>query len=98
MYEKGKYKGKKEAEIKKEVEEEGFDPIKINDPPGRVYSPHTHPETKLLAILAGSMNIKVGGGEFKLKKGDKLVIEGNVKHSAVVGDDGCVFFWSEKLM
>lgn len=98
MYKKSVYKGLSKEKVRKKVEEEGFDPITINDPPGRVYSPHTHPETKLLAILDGSMDVKTGGEKFTLKKGDQLIIPGRKKHSAIVGKDGCTFFWSEKLV
>lgn len=98
MYKEEVYKDLDKDEIRKKVEEEGFDPITINDPPGRVYSPHTHPETKLLAILKGGMEVKTGGEEFTLKKGDQLIIPGEQKHEAVVGEKGCTFFWSEKLV
>ncbi|MCH7640784.1 cupin domain-containing protein [Patescibacteria group bacterium] len=98
MYKQGFYKNLHEDEIAKKVKKEGFDPIKISDPPGRIYSRHTHPETKLLAFLEGSMEVRVGDETFQCKAGDKVIVDGNVKHSAVVGPEGCTFFWSEKLM
>lgn len=98
MYKKGVYKGLDRDEIGEKVREEGFNPIVINDGPGRVYPPHTHPETKLLAILKGEMEVKTGGEGFSLKKGDKLIIPGNQKHEALVGEKGCTFYWSEKLI
>ena len=98
MYKKNFYKGLDENGVAKKVAEEGFDPIKISDPPGRVYSPHTHPETKLLAFLSGSMEVKVADKTYRCKAGDKVIIDGDIKHSAVVGPSGCTFFWSEKLL
>ncbi|HWP59992.1 MAG TPA: cupin domain-containing protein [Candidatus Acidoferrales bacterium] len=83
--------------IEAEIRKEGFDPILIQDPPGHVYPPHRHPETKLLAFLLGEMKVKVGENTFTCHAGDKVVIPGNVEHSAQVGPEGCVFFWSEKL-
>jgi quercetin dioxygenase-like cupin family protein len=83
--------------IAAEIRKEGFDPILIQDPPGHVYSAHRHPETKLLAFLLGSMTVKVGDNTFNCSPGDKVVIPGNVEHEAMVGPEGCVFFWSEKL-
>ena len=82
--------------IQSEVIKEGFDPIKIFNTAGYIYSPHSHPETKLLAILSGSMEVEAGGKKYYLEKGDKLIIPGNITHRAVVGKDGCSFFWSEK--
>ena len=97
MYQANFYKAIDRDTIAREVRREGFDPIAIKDPPGRLYSPHAHPETKLLVFLEGEMEVKVAGESFRCKPGDKLVIPGNVEHSAVAGARGCVFFWSEKL-
>lgn len=98
MYKEGVYSDLSKKEIKKKVKEKGFDPIIIYDVAGRVYPEHTHPETKLLAILEGSMNAKVSGKEYVLTKGDELIIKGNIVHSAIVGDVGCEFFWSEVII
>ena len=98
MYKKGHYLGKSETEIQNLVQEEGFSPIKISDSPGFVYPSHNHPETKLLAILSGSMTAKVGEEEYFLNPGDQILIPGKLTHSAVVGRGGCTFFWSEKMI
>ena len=98
MYHKDFYKGKSEEEIKSDIQKEGFDPVKINDSPGFVYSPHSHPQMKLIAILSGGMRVTVANEEFELEKGDRLYIPGNIIHSAVVGKRGCSFFWSEKIV
>lgn len=99
MYYKQFYKElQEEEEIEKSIKEEGFDPIKFHDQAGFVYSPHQHPETKLLAFLSGSMKVNVGEESLSCQKGDKLIIPGNTPHSAVVGSHGCIFFWSEKIV
>ena len=92
MYKQGFYKDLAENEVAKRVEEESFDPIKISDPPGRIYSVHTHPETKLLAFLSGSMEVKAADKTYRCKAGDKVIIDGNIKHSAVVGPEAGTFF------
>lgn len=97
MYQANFYKRIDKERIAEEVQREGFDPIYITDPPERVYHPHRHPETKLLVFLEGSMEITVQGQKFECKPGDKLIIPGNVEHSAVAGPEGCAFLWSEKL-
>jgi hypothetical protein len=61
MYKKGVYQNLSEAEIAGQVSEAGFDPIRIADPPGHIYSPHSHTETKLLAFLRGGMSVTVAG-------------------------------------
>jgi quercetin dioxygenase-like cupin family protein len=98
MFERAYYEGLQTAEIAEKVRDEGFDPLRISDPPGAVYPPHTHPETKLLAFLQGTMQVTVRGETFSCAAGDKLLIPGNVEHSALVGPEGCVYFWSEKLI
>lgn len=97
MYQEGCYRTLDRESIAQAVRKEGFDPIFIHDPPGRVYAPHRHPQTKLLVFLAGSMEVRVEGKAYPCKPGDKLIIPGNVEHSAVVGREGCRFFWSERL-
>lgn len=98
MYFKNFYKNLGESEVKKKIKEEGFEPVKIVNSPGDIYSQHSHPETKLLAILKGSMVVKVEEQTYMLKSGDKLVIPSEMTHSAVVGEEGCTFFWAEKLL
>jgi mannose-6-phosphate isomerase-like protein (cupin superfamily) len=98
MYEPGYYKDLAIADIAQRVRDDGFDPIRIADPPRSVYSPHIHPETKLLAFLQGTMQVTVQGQTFHCSAGDKLMIPGKLEHSAVVGSEGCVYFWSEKML
>ena len=97
MYKKKYYKKTDEDSIYQDIKKSGYDPIKISDPPGRVYSPHKHPTTKLLVFLQGSMTVTVADQKYNCLQGDKLIIEGNITHSAVAGEKGCVFYWSEKL-
>jgi quercetin dioxygenase-like cupin family protein len=84
------------ASVHAAVEREGWAPLLIHDPPGAVYPPHQHPEAKLLVFLRGSMEVKVGGAVYRGLPGDKLIIPGGVEHAALVGPDGCIFFWSEQ--
>ena len=97
MYQQGFYKQIDEARIIEEVRREGFDPLPITDPPSHRYPPHRHPEIKLLVFLAGEMEVTVGAKSYQCSAGDRLVIQGNVEHSATVGPEGCVFLWSEKM-
>lgn len=98
MFYKNFYANLTEVEIEKSIRNEGFNPIKFENDPGDNYSPHQHPETKLLAFLDGEMEVKAGEENFSCRKGDKLIIPGNTFHSAIVGPTGCTFFWSEQLV
>ncbi|HEX9758418.1 MAG TPA: AraC family ligand binding domain-containing protein [Nitrospiria bacterium] len=98
MHEAGFYKDIDRKKIAAEVQREGFDPYLISDPPGATYPPHSHRETKLLVILSGNMEVNIQGEGFSCSPGDRLLIPGNMEHSAKVGENGCQFFWSEKLL
>ncbi|MBX3080666.1 MAG: AraC family ligand binding domain-containing protein [Anaerolineae bacterium] len=98
MYDAKFYAGLATADIRQKVIEQGFDPILIRDHAGYEYTPHTHPETKLLAFLEGSMDVRVEGQVYHCQAGDRLLIPGDTVHAAVVGAQGCAYFWSEKLL
>ncbi len=98
MYEPNFYKEINEAQVVEDIKKSGFNPYKFNDPPGKIYPEHSHPETKLLVFLAGSMEVRVGGKKYQCGAGDKMIIPGNTLHAAVVNKEGCTFFWSEKIL
>jgi len=95
-YYKNFYANLSEDEIEAKIREEGFEPKRFHNASGDIYEPHKHSETAFLAFLEGSMKVKVGDQTYLCQKGDKLIIPGNTVHSAVVGKDGCTFFWDEK--
>lgn len=98
LYQSGFYGHLSIPQIRERVLAEGFDPIRIDDPAGHIYAPHRHPETKLLAFLSGSMEVQVADQTFHCVAGDRLLIPGNVEHNARVAADGCVYFWSQKMV
>ena len=85
-------------DVFKSIKQEGFNPILIEDKPNFIYEIHQHPEAKLIVCLEGSMRVKVKDKEFDFEPGDKLFIPGNTPHSAVAGNKGCIFYWSEKAL
>jgi quercetin dioxygenase-like cupin family protein len=91
------YAGRDEQAVLMELRRDGWEPAVFANPPGFVYPPHRHPQAKLLAFLAGTMEVTVEGRTYRCAAGDKLVIPGNLEHAAVVGPEGCTFFWSEQL-
>lgn len=99
MYDKNFFKkGTPREKIIKAINQVGFNPILITDRPGFVYEIHTHPETKLIVCLEGSMKVKVADQTFNFEPGVKIRIAGNTPHSGVVGNKGCTYFWSEKIL
>lgn len=94
---KNAFQNKTDSQIKSDIEKLGFSPQIFTDEPSFVYEPHQHPEAKLLAFLKGGMKVKVENQEFSCESGDLLIIPGNTTHQAVVSEEGCTFFWSEKV-
>lgn len=98
MHHKGFYNNLSETDIKKRIKKDGFDPVKFENDENDIYRAHKHPETKLLAFLKGDMCVTIDERHYFCEAGDRLIIPGNIEHSAKVGNKGCTFFWSEKLL
>jgi hypothetical protein len=57
LYQPRVYAGVDERSVRAELVREGWDPLVFADPPGTVYPPHRHPETKLRS--SGHNNVLV---------------------------------------
>ena len=98
MYAKSYYKDRTKEEVMLMMEIDGFKAKEFLNPPDFTYESHSHPQAKLIAVLGGSIYVKVEGKNFHCTEGDKILIEPNKEHSAVVGENGCTFLWAEKLL
>ena len=98
MFHKAFFANTPREKIKQKMQEEEFSPLVISNKPGFIYEPHEHAETKYLVCLEGSMKVTFSGKTYDFEPGDALLINGNTKHSGVVGDKGCTFFWAEKII
>ena len=87
-----------QAEIIEIIRKEGFEPQLITDKPGFIYGTHTHAETKYIACIEGSMKVTINGKCYNFEPGDKIIIGASIPHSGVVGDKGCKYLWSEKVI
>lgn len=85
-----------EGRIMEALEEERFSPIKISNGADYKYHEHFHPEEKLIVVLEGEMDVMTKDETYSCKVGDKLILPGNLVHSAIVGGDGCTFFWAQR--
>jgi hypothetical protein len=72
------------------LREADVDPYAWSNSPGDRYPPHEHGYTKLLMCAAGSITFLLDGGEaVELHPGEGFVLRPGVRHSAVVGPEGC---------
>lgn len=84
-----------EDQVRVELSKRGYNPQRIEEPPGAVYDGHKNPTDLLLAYLKGSADVRVGDREFHCTAGDLLEIPGNTEHSARVGENGVVYLMTE---
>jgi quercetin dioxygenase-like cupin family protein len=69
---------------------EHLTPHRWSNAPGDVYAPHSHTYHKVLFCLRGSIVFTLTGSRdsYELHPGDRLDIEPNTTHEAVVGESG----------
>lgn len=74
-----------------QLEELGFRVSRYVYSPGTRFPPHTHPVTKIDAVVSGRFRIEMGGSEVILEAGDWVEIPRGQEHAAeVVGDEPVV--------
>src|SRR5687767_11200512 len=77
-------------DLRRRMEEEGFDVFEWSDPPGQTYAPHEHGDDQSHWIVRGALALRVGGEEYVLKAGDRDFLPAGTVHSARVVGDGAV--------
>ena len=77
-----------EAELDRLLRAEGLSPRWWSNAPGDRYSSHSHPYHKVLYCARGSIRFDLSGESIELSAGDRLDIEPDTPHAAVVGPEG----------
>lgn len=95
MLKPGYYLGRSEQEIAVDLGREGLTPRRIVEQPGSRYDRHKNPFDILLAFVDGSADIRIGERTYQCRRGDRLVLSSGIEHSAVIGDNGCVYFMTQ---
>ncbi|HLU10336.1 MAG TPA: AraC family ligand binding domain-containing protein [Oceanobacillus sp.] len=94
-YKPGFYLGRDEAGICAALSCEGYRPQRIEEPPGAVYDAQRHLTDILIAYVQGSAEVRVGDRIYNCRAGDRLLIPGNIEHSAKIGPEGVVYLMTE---
>jgi uncharacterized protein YjlB len=83
-----------EAELRRLFSDEGLVPYEWSNGPLEVYSPHTHPDHKVLYVLRGSITFGLirEGQKIVLNPGDRLDLPPGTLHDAVVSTRGVTCF------
>ena len=88
---------RREEDIIKSLEEEGFDRVYLwEDDSDNYYEAHKHDFLKRIVILEGQMNIKINKEERILKEGNTVIINREEVHEVTFGNGGCRYIIAEK--
>ena len=85
----------KDRELQRRLVEDGFEVIRWDDPPNAWYEPHSHDRDESLWCIAGEITFGVGGNEYKLGPGDRLMLPRGTVHSARAGAGGASYWIGE---
>lgn len=75
--------------IEQSLRREADDVYGWSNGPGDRYARHTHPYTKILYCVTGSIDFSLDGRVIHLRAGDRMVVPAGTPHEATVGPDGC---------
>jgi quercetin dioxygenase-like cupin family protein len=81
-----------ESALRQILAEEGLHAYRWSNAPGDVYGAHTHPFSKVIYVVSGSITFGLpdSGDQVTLNTGDRLNLPTGVSHNAVVGTQGVV--------
>ena len=85
----------REDDLRRRLEEEGFDVFHWRDEAGADYQPHSHDHDESLWVVDGEIVFGAGGREFRLKGGDRLLLPRGIVHTARAGAVGATYLIGE---
>lgn len=85
-----------EAALRASLEAEGYEVFSWSDSPGTTYSPHTHHHDESIWLFRGEMTFGVGGDEYPLRAGDRLMLPTGTVHTAVAGGSGAAYLVGQR--
>lgn len=91
-YQPNYYRGRGENEITTQLLKEGLAFTRVVEPAGREYLSHQNDTDMLLVFVDGEAKITIGSRSYNCTSGDRLLIPGDVSHSAAIGPVGCIYY------
>ena len=77
--------------LRTQLEAEGYDVFRWHDDAGADYQPHTHDHDESLWVIAGEITFGIGGTEYRLGPGDRLMLPAGTVHTARAGRNGATY-------
>jgi len=84
-----------EDDLRQKLEDEGFDVFRWRDEAGADYQPHSHDHDESLWVLDGEIVFGASGREYRLKRGDRLMLPKGTVHTARAGRVGATYLIGE---
>ena len=75
---------------------DGFEPLRWRDAAGMLYQPHSHDHDESLWVIDGEITFGIGGRDYHLGAGDRLMLPAGTVHTARVGQLGCTYFIGQR--
>ena len=86
-----------EQDLRRQLEEEGFDVVTWRDRCNWSYAAHHHEHDESLWVLRGSIVLRIGGEDYSLGPGDRLMLPRETVHSAQVGPEGATYLIGQRF-
>ena len=84
-------------ELKQKLSDQGFPIVyEWTDEPRVVYEEHSHKGRVAFYVTKGSVTFS-GGIEKTVKEGEYIEVPIGVKHTALVGDEGCEYIVGQEI-
>lgn len=85
-----------EQTLRSRLAAEGFAAFRWRDEPGAWYEPHSHDHDESLWVVAGEITFGIGGREYRLRPGDRLMLPRGTVHTARAGSRGAVYLIGQR--
>jgi quercetin dioxygenase-like cupin family protein len=82
--------------LRERLAADGFAPFAWRDPAGADYSPHQHDHDESLWVIEGEITFGVGGKDYRLGPGDRLMLPAGTVHTARAGPAGAHYLIGER--
>lgn len=86
----------READLHASLEAEGYSVLSWSDSAGTRYEPHSHDHDESLWLIRGEMTFGIGGRDYALGAGDRLLLPRGTVHSAVAGTAGAAYLVGQR--
>lgn len=85
-----------EGVLRQRLEAEGFAVWCWSDEAGTTYEPHSHEEDESLWVVDGEIVFGVDGSEYRMGRGDRLMLPRGTVHTATVGTAGATYLVGQR--